>query len=124
MAEEHILKELTKDKSGLISSLNDLYVYIHLLLKEDSPKKMNKNTYPTYLCFENNRNINVNKNEVLSTLSNSVDSSGYFFNRKKRKFLDLINRQIESNTESTPKRPKRDDSEWLLFVKNQCGKHH
>jgi hypothetical protein len=38
----------------------------------------------------------------------------------KRKFLDLINGQIKSNTESTPKRPKRDDAEWLFFVKNQC----
>ena len=131
MEEDQILKQLTKNKSGILYSLNDLeksgktflYSCIHLLLNEDSPQTKNKNTYKSYLFLENNKNINVNKNEVLYTLSNFVDSGGYLFNMKKRKFLDLINSQIESNIDSTPKRPKMDNPEWLVFVKNQCGEH-
>ena len=86
MDEEKLLKFLTKNNSGVISTLDDLgkcgrvflYCCIHLLLKDNGKK----NTYKTFLFLENNENIKVDKHEVLSVLSDFVDSNGCLFNRK------------------------------------------
>ena len=108
MDEEQVLRFLTKNQTGVLSSLNDLekcgkiflYNCMHLLLKQDPSKIKNRNTYQTFLFLESNKNIDVEKNEVLSILSNFVESGGYLFNRKKKRILESINLHIESNREN------------------------
>ena len=78
-----------------------MYSCIHLLLKEEGTK--NKNTYKTFLFLESNKNISVDKNEVLSVLSNFVDSGGCLFNTKKKKIFASINNHIESNDKKNKK---------------------
>ena len=57
MDEEQVLRFLTKNQTGVLSSLNDLekcgkiflYNCMHLLLKQDPSKIKNRNTYQTFL---------------------------------------------------------------------------
>ena len=116
-----LLKALTKDKAGVIFSLDDLdkfgkqflYICIHLLLQDKSTEQSkNKNTYRTFQFLQNNENINVNQNEVISIISNFVDSGGYLFNKKKQKILESITDHIQSNKQNEKKEP-----EWLIFAK-------
>ena len=111
---------MTKNNSWVISTLDDLekcgrvflYCCIHLLLNNGK-----KNTYKTFLFLENNENINVDKHEVLSVLSDFVDSNGCLFSWKKKKILASINDHIESNNK------KQQKENCLTYAKYQCGKH-
>ena len=62
MDEEQVLRFLTKNQTGVLSSLNDLekcgkiflYNCMHLLLKQDPSKIKNRNTYQTFLFITEN----------------------------------------------------------------------
>ena len=123
MEEEYIFQELTENKSGKLSSLDDLgkygkvffYVCTHLLLGNN-----HKNTYSTFKFLASNKNIKVDQNEVISILSNYVESGNYLMNKKKKNVIFSINNHIKSNKEN--KRPKQ-EPDWLVCAKSQCGKH-
>ena len=73
---------MLKNESGTLLPLEGLNnnekrflnVLIHLLLKEDDTSTKNKDTYSTFLLLKSNKNINIDQNEVISTLSNFIES--------------------------------------------------
>ena len=79
---EEVFKKLLNNESGTLSPLEDLnycgkrflYVLIHLLLKEGILQlKISIHKYSTFLFLKSNKNINVDQNEVISTLSNFIE---------------------------------------------------
>ena len=74
----------------------------------------------------------MNQNEVLSILSNFVESGGYLYERKIKEEFCQIDELIEPNHEN--KKQKKDKSliyeknqrkkeNSLIYAKTQCGEH-
>ena len=81
---------------GLTKSMARTEIKDFSLTPEISDTK-NKHTYKTFLFLQNNENIDVKQNEVVSILLNFVESGGFLFNQKKKKFLGNITNHIQSN---------------------------
>ena len=106
MGKENLLKLLTKNEDGVLKSLNDLsllgrnffYCCLHLLL--NSPEKsQNLNVFqkilPTFHYLSQNKNIDINRSNILKILSNFVNNGGSFIETRQK--IQIIKNEENQN---------------------------
>lgn len=136
MEKENLLKQLTKNEDGVLKSLNDLsllgrnffYCCVHLLL--NSPEKsQNLNVFqkilPTFHYLSQNKNIDINRSNVLKILSNFANNGGSFIETREK--IQIIKNEENQNHSFDKENGSNLDPEYkasLEYVKSQCGRHN